>query len=141
MKRLAVLIGCMMFMTAPAMFMTTEAMATSVFNKQWKAKHTGDDSEASKEFKTAAKKAGCNICHVKGKKKKDKDSRNEYGRAVNKTLKAKDFPKAYVKANPEEAKQKILEGFKKAAEAESKDGKKFGEKIKNNELPATDAGI
>ena len=141
MKRLAVFIGCLMFMSAPAMFMSAPAMATSAFNKQWKAKHTGDDSEASTEFKAAAKKAGCNICHIKGKKKKEKDSRNEYGRAINKFLKAKDFPKDYVKANPEEAKKKILEGFKKAAEEKSSDEKKFGEKIKNNELPATDAGI
>lgn len=116
-------------------------MATADFNKQWKEKFTSDDSEASDEFKVAAKKAGCNICHVKGKKKKEKDSRNEYGRAVNKFLKAEDFPKDYVKANPEEAKKKILEGFKKAAEEKSSDEKTFGDKIKNNELPATDAGI
>ncbi len=132
MKRLALVIGCLMFMAMPA-------MATTEFNKQWKAEHLGED--ASDDFKAAAKKAGCNVCHVKGKKKKDKDSRNEYGRAVNKLLKAKDFPKDYVKANPEEAKKKILEGFKKAAEMKSADEKKFGDKIKDGELPATDAGI
>ena len=132
MKRLALALGCLMLMAMPA-------MAITEFNKQWKAEFLGED--ASAEFKRAAKKAGCNVCHVKGKKKKDKDSRNEYGRAINEILKAKDFPKDYVKANPEEAKKKILEGFKKAGEKKSKDEKVFGEKIKNGELPATDAKI
>ena len=132
MKRMALVLGCLMFMTAPA-------MAITEFNKQWKAKFLTE--EASAEFKRAAKKAGCNVCHVKGKKKKDKDSRNEYGRAINELLKAKDFPRDYVKANPEEAKKKILEGFKKAGEKKSKDDKVFSKKIEDGELPATDAGI
>ena len=42
--------------------------------------------------------------------------------------------------NPEEAKAKILAGFKKAGEHKSKDGKTFAEKIKNNEIPATNSG-
>ena len=121
------------------MLMAMPAMAITEFNKQWKAKFLSED--ASAEFKRAAKKAGCNVCHVKGKKKKAKDSRNEYGRAINEFLKAKDFPKAYVKANPEEAKKKILAGFEEAGKKESADNKKFGEKIENGELPATDAGI
>lgn len=132
MKRLAVLIGCMMFLATPA-------MATSVFNKQWKAKYLGEDVDA--DFKKIAKKAGCNICHIKGKKKKEKGSQNEYGEAVKKFLKSKDFPKDKVKADPEGTKKLILEGIKKANELESKDGKKFGDKIKNKELPATDAGL
>ncbi len=134
MRRLAVMIGCLMFLATPALAITD-------FNKQWKDKYLGDDSEASEEFKLAAKKAGCNICHVKGKQKKAKDSRNEYGRAVNKFLKAEDFPKDKIKADPEGTKKAILEGIQKANELESSDGKVFGDKIKNNELPATDAGI
>jgi hypothetical protein len=53
-------------------------------------------------------------------------------------LKEEDFPKDWVKANPEKAKEMIQAGFKKANEMKSKDGKVFGEKIKNNELTATD---
>ena len=45
-----------------------------------------------------------------------------------------------MKENPEEAKAKILAGFKKAGEHKSKDGKTFAEKIKNNEIPATNSG-
>ena len=134
MKRLAVIFGCLMLLATPA-------MATTEFNKQWKDKFVGDDSEASDEFKIAVKKAGCHVCHVKGKQKKEKDSRNEYGAAINKFLKAEDFTKEKVKADPEGTKAAILEGFNKAAELTSKDEKKFGDKIKNNELPATDAGI
>lgn len=131
MKRLAILFGCLMLLASPA-------MATSEFSKQWKNEYLGGD-DVDDDFKSAGRKAGCYICHVKGEDKKK--VRNEYGQAVRKYLKAEDFPKDYVKANPEEAKKKILEGFKKAGEHESKDGRKFAEKIENNELPATDAGL
>lgn len=131
MKRLAVLLGFMMLMTTPA-------MAISEFGKQWKNEYLGGD-DVDDDFKKIGRKAGCYVCHVKGEDKKK--VRNEYGKAVQKYLKADDFPKDYVKANPEEAKKKILEGFKKAGDQESKDGKKFAEKIKANELPATDAGL
>ncbi|MCG8651558.1 MAG: hypothetical protein MI861_17080 [Pirellulales bacterium] len=130
MKRLALLFACLMFFATPA-------MAISEFSKQWKNEYLGDDAAA--DFKKIGRKAGCNVCHVKGEDKKK--VRNEYGNALHKYLDSKDFPKDWVKENPEEAKKKILEGFKKAAEHKSKDGKKFGEKIKNGELPATDAGL
>ena len=56
-------------------------------------------------------------------------------------MKAEDFDKEYVKANPEEAREKIFAGLEKAGEMKSKDGKAFGEKIKNKEVPATDHGV
>ena len=130
MKRLVVLFECLMLLTSPA-------LAVSEFSKQWKGKFLGDDVDET--YVKTARRAGCNICHVKGEDKKK--VRNEYGIALNKYLKAEDFPKDYVKQNPDEAKKKILEGFKKGNELESKDGKKFGDKIKENELPATDAGL
>lgn len=129
MKRLAVLIGCMMLLTSPA-------MAITEFSKQWKDAYA-DGDDVDPDFLSAVKKAKCYVCHVyKADKKK---VRNEYGEAIREYLKADDFPRDYLKANPEEAKQKILAGFKKADEHKSKDGMKFGDKIKNNELPATDA--
>ena len=120
------------------MLLASPAMAISEFSKQWKNHYLGGE-DVDEEFQKAGRKAGCYVCHVKGEDKKK--FRNEYGQTVKKYLKAEDFSKEYVKANPDEAKAKILEGFKKAAEHESKDGKKFGDKIKNNELPATDAGL
>ncbi len=132
MRRLAAVLGCFFLLASPV-------LATSEFSKQWKNKYlSGDD--VKEEFVKAARKAGCYICHVKGEDKKK--VRNEYGQAHLKAgLKAEDFPKDWVKANPEEAKKKILEFFKKANELKSKDGNKFGDKIKNSELPATDAGL
>jgi hypothetical protein len=127
----AVLSGFLLIAASPA-------LAISEFGKQWKNHYlSGDDVD--KDFVKAGRKAGCYVCHVKGKDKKE--ARNEYGEAVHKFLKEKDFPKEYVKANPEEAKKKILEGFKKAGELMSKDKKKFIDKIKDNKLPATDSGL
>ena len=130
MRRLIVILGCLTLFATPA-------LAISEFGKQWKNEYLGED--ADEEFKTIGRKAGCYVCHVKGEDKKK--VRNEYGQAVKEFLKAEDFPKDYVKANPEEAKKKILEGFKKAGEKKSKDGNAFGKKIESNELPATDAGL
>ena len=131
MKRLALMFGCMLLMASPA-------MAIAEFGKQWKEKYlSGED--VSEEFKSAGRKAGCFTCHVKEEDKKK--VRNEYGQALHKFLKAEDFPKEYLKANPEEAQKKIFEGFEKAADLMSKDGKKFGDKIKAGELPATDSGL
>jgi len=130
MKRLAVLFACLM--------LASPAMAISEFGKQWKNKFLGAE-DVDEDFKKAGRKAGCYVCHVKGEDKKK--VRNEYGTTIHKYLKAEDFSKEYVKENPEEAKMKILEGFKKAAAAKSKDGNTFGDKIKNNQLPATDAGL
>ncbi|MEO1527294.1 MAG: hypothetical protein AAFX06_17840 [Planctomycetota bacterium] len=131
MKRFVVAFTCLVLFAGPA-------MATSEFSKQWKSKYlSADDVDA--DFKKSARKAGCYVCHVKGEDKKK--VRNEYGTAMQKFLKAKDFPKDYVKANPEEAKKKIFEGFKKTGEIKSKDGKTFAEKLKENQLPATDSGL
>jgi hypothetical protein len=130
MNRLALMIGCLMLLMAPA-------YGTQEFSKQWKEKFAGEGT--NEEFANAVKSAGCNVCHVKDQDKKK--VRNEYGQAINKYLKAKDFPKDYLKDKPEEAKKKIVEGFEKAGDAESKDGKKFSEKIKAGQLPASDSGI
>ncbi len=130
MKRLAMMIGCLMLLATPV-------MAISEFGKQWKNEYLGDD--ANDDFKKVGRKAGCNVCHVN--KEDKKKVRNEYGKAVHEFLKAEDFPKEYLKDNPEEAKAKILEGFKKAGEKKSSDGKSFAEKIEANELPATDSGL
>ena len=125
----AVLVGCLV---APA-------SATPVFNKEWKAKFLGSD--ADENLVSAAKKAKCNVCHVNRKNKKKDEGKNEYGKAISKFLSAKDFKTAKVRANPKEAREKILAGFEEANKLESKDGEVFGAKIKAGELPATDAGL
>ncbi len=129
MRRLAVLVGCLVLLA-------NTSLANSTFSKHWKAKYASKDADA--DFQKAVKGQGCFICHIKDQDKKK--VRNEYGKAIHEYLKAEDFPKDYVKENPEEAKAKILEGFKKAGKHKSKDGKTFAEKIANNEIPATDSG-
>jgi len=115
--------------------MSSPAFATGEFAKEWKGLYqTGD---ASPEFTKAAKSAGCNVCHVKGGKKTE---RNEYGKAVHEFLDKEDYTKDKLKADPELVKG-IIEGLKKAGEKKSSDGKAFAEKIKANALPATDSGL
>lgn len=71
-----------------------------------------------------AKKVKCNVCHM-GKSKKN---RNNYGKAVAKTLgdtKVKDS-------------EKVKEALKKAEEEKSAiDGKTFGDLLKDGKLPAS----
>jgi hypothetical protein len=129
MKRLVVLVGC-------ACLFASQALATNEFNKEWKAQYLNDEAHA--DFTPAARKAGCNVCHIKGEKKTE---HNEYGLAVKEYLSKDKLTKEWVEANPEEAKKIIVDGLKKAAEKSSKDGEKFGKKIKEGKLPATDAGL
>lgn len=130
MKRIALMAFALLMLASPA-------MAISEFGKQWKKIYLGDD--ASDEFKKAGRRAGCYVCHVK--KKDKKEVRNEYGKAIHKFLDAEDYPRDRIKAEPEKVAAEIKEGFEKAAKEMSEDGKKFGEKIKAGELPATDAGL
>lgn len=126
-----------------AMMMTSPAMAITHFRKVWNEhyvprKGPGAD-EVDPEFRTAVRKAGCFVCHVKGEKKEE--ARNEYGNALHEYLDAENFDKERIKAEPEKVEKEILEAFKKVAEKKSKDGKTFGDKIKAGSLPATDAGL
>ncbi len=128
MKRAALLVGCFWLFASPV-------FATNEFSKEWKLSYAGDDAPA--EFVSAVRKAGCNVCHVKGGKKEE---RNEYGRSLKEFLNKEDYSKEKLAANPELAKE-IIAGFKKAGEKKSADGKAFAAKIKAGELPATDAGL
>lgn len=129
MKRFALTLGFTLLLVAPA-------FATNEFSKEWKTHYTGEG--ANEEFVKTARKAGCNVCHVKGEKKTE---RNEYGKAVSELLKKEDFTKEWVAANPEKATELIVAGLKKAGEKKSSDGKTFADKLKAGELPATDSKL
>jgi len=129
MKRLVLALGCAALLAAPA-------LATNEFAKEWKDHYAAEG--AKEDFVDAARKAGCNVCHVKGEKKTE---RNEYGAAIKELLNKEDFTKDWVKANPEKAKELIVAGLKKAGEKSSSDGKTFAAKIAAGELPATNAGL
>ncbi|WP_164103019.1 hypothetical protein [Candidatus Laterigemmans baculatus] len=127
-----------------AAFLTSPAMAISHFKKVWGEHYTpsGDDPGADKvdpEFRSATRKAGCFICHVKGEDKKE--VRNEYGNAMHDLLDAENYDRDRIKAEPEKVQKEIIEAFEKVAKMKSKDGKTFGEKLQAGELPATDAGL
>jgi hypothetical protein len=129
MKRLVLLVGCICLL-AP------HALATNEFSKEWKDHYLTPNAPAA--LTPAARKAGCNVCHIKGEKKTE---HNEYGMAAKEFLDKEKLTKEWVQANPEKAKELIVEGLKKAGEKESKDGKKFAQKLADGELPATDAGL
>lgn len=128
MKRIAVLFATLGLFASPA-------LATNEFSLEWKKLYLTE--ETAEEFTKTARRAGCNVCHVKGGKKTE---HNEYGKAVKELLKKEDFTKDKLKADPELAK-KIVEGLKKAGEKSSSDGKIFADKIAAGTLPATDAGL
>ena len=81
MKRFAVIFGCLMLFSSPA-------LANSTFSKFWKAEFAG--AEADEGFVKAVKTQGCYICHINGEDKKK--VRNEY-EAIHKYLDAEDFPR------------------------------------------------
>ncbi|MEZ6087495.1 MAG: hypothetical protein R3C05_05595 [Pirellulaceae bacterium] len=123
----------------------SQAFAIGELKKEWSDRYAGDDSG---DFKVAARKAGCYVCHVKGvKDKKTEESRNEYGKAMSAYLKSKDMTidalKAKYKddATKEEATKIMITMFEKVNEEKSKDGEAFGAKIKAGKLPATDANL
>jgi hypothetical protein len=127
-----------------AMVFASPAMAITHFKKVWSEHYTptGDApgaGDVDPAFLKTSRKAGCFICHVKDKEKKD--FRNEYGEALHKFLKSENFDKDRIKAEPEKVQEEIIAAFKKVAEMKSKDGETFGAKIKENKLPATDSGL
>ena len=125
---------------------TQEASALSEFKKAFEKKYAGEISK-NKDLKSAVKKAGCYLCHVKKPSgfqgKVGKDAQNEYGMLLNKLVKgsakerkakAKDEDKKKVKA---EVLAEFTKALDKVAEAKSGGGKgpKFGAMIKEGKIP------
>lgn len=125
---------------------TQEASALAEFKKAFEKKYSSEISK-NKDLKTAVKKAGCYLCHVKKpagfQGKVGKDAQNEYGMLLNKLVqgnakerkaKAKDEDKAKVKA---EVLAEFTKALDKVAEVKSNGGKgpKFGEMMKAGKIP------
>ncbi len=116
-----------------------QASALPEFKKAFSEKYINDES--SDEFKAAVKKAGCNICHIKGE---DKDQQNAYGLALAELIEGnakerKDAKKKGSKEEKDAIKAEILselnDAWDKAAEAKNADGETFGSRIEAGELP------
>ena len=98
----------------------------------------------SDELKAAFKKAGCNTCHLKGKKK-EIEFLNEYGKELEKMIEgvAQERLKTAGQESPEakEAETQVIlkeleKAFEEAAKMKNKAGDVFGERIKAGQLPA-----
>ena len=127
MKKLCVLL---LFGMAAYLVHTQTVSAVPAFGKRFAAKYAGKGAPA--EFKAAVKKAKCNVCHVKGKPKK---VRNEYGVALSKLLKKKDFTSAKVKADVEGTKKAMNAAFDKVGKTKNEAGKAWAEVFKAGSLP------
>lgn len=106
------------------------AFAIKEFNDAWTAMYVKDSKNEG--FKKLAGDAKCNVCHIQGANKKE---RNPYGTEAAKLLKKKDFPKDRFTKDAEGCKKEIEAAFKKIEEMKAKDGKTYGEKMKAGELP------
>ncbi|MDP7019951.1 MAG: hypothetical protein QGG36_29405, partial [Pirellulaceae bacterium] len=102
-------------------------------------KNSGND-----DFKAAYKKASCNVCHVKGKKK---DWVNAYGlelaelipgNAKQRLADAKKKGTEERAAENEKLVKELLAAFGKVAEKKSPGGKTYAEMFKSHELPTPD---
>jgi len=92
-------------------------------------------------YKTLEGEHKCDSCHKPGVDKKTKGhALNDYGQAVAKNFKHRDFNKAdkLGKDNPEEAakaKKLLAEALEKADAEKNADGKTFGDLIRAGQLP------
>ena len=115
-----------------------EAFALAPFKKAWQKKYL--ESHKNEKFVAEAKKAGCNVCHIKDSKVK-KHYQNEYGQLINKLIKG-DANKRKKEAEDSKAEmEKILKEFEAALDKVSKQksnggkGPTYGELIKEGKLP------
>jgi len=98
-------------------------LASAARDVQARPKYFAEFKTAYPKLVEAADKEKCNVCHFGDKK----TNRNDYGKAVSKSL-------------GEDAKnvmdvEKIKEGLKKAEKEKNADGKTFGDLINDGKLP------
>ncbi|MCC9605832.1 hypothetical protein LOC68_20965 [Blastopirellula sp. JC732] len=103
-----------------------------VFEKQYVHKDAADDK--AKMFAATATAAKCNVCHVDGQAKKE---RNPYGVALAETLKKDQFNKERIEKERDKAEAEVLAAFEAVSGKKANDkAKTFGELIAAGELPS-----
>ena len=114
---------------------------------KWQKDHIAD-SAAKEKLIAAAKKQRCNVCHLKGKKKAE---RNEFGMRLSKALQAelkfggKAITDALKSSAPEETREKVTKAFYTCLDKSLKEhvtegdesSETFGDRVKRGELPWT----
>lgn len=121
---------------------TPSAFALPEFKKEFTKKYI--DTHKDDAFKKLAKKASCNVCHVK---KEKKTVVNEYGTHLAKLIEgnAKKRKDDAMKKDGAEAKKaeqaklvkELNKAFEEVAKMKSEAGDTFGDRIKNSLLPST----
>jgi hypothetical protein len=110
----------------------TPASAVKEFKDAFEAKYVKPDSTATNDaaLTESFNKAGCAVCHVIGKNKKDKSVRNIYGKQLEKLL----------TKNDKDDKAKIDKALNTVDKLKSNpsdtSSPTFGEKISSGKLPA-----
>jgi hypothetical protein len=114
-----------------------QASALPPINVQWHEKYSALKEQVVKTYGEEST-AKCNVCHIAGKGKKEK---NAYGIAVGKFVtkaeitKIKEDAGDNADAAAEATKKYILEGLSKVEAEKAADGKTYGEAIKAGKLP------
>ena len=109
--------------------------ALAPFKKAFSKRYAAEpDNDA---FKSAVKKLGCNLCHIKGEKK---DKRNAYGQELAKLIEgnAKERIKkagAGKKAETERVLEELSKAFDKVEKIKAKSGGTYGDLLKEGKLP------
>ena len=115
------------------------ALALPAFKKAFETEYVKPSN--NDDFESAAKKASCNVCHLKGKKK---DVRNPYGEELAKLIEgsAKDRLAEAAKVNADakddetvKLNKELLAAFKKVEAIQSAAGKTYGELLQSGNLP------
>jgi hypothetical protein len=129
-----------LFVVAAIVFVSCgvrHAAALPPINVQWHEKYSALKDEVVKTHGEEST-AKCNVCHIKGKGKKEK---NAYGLSVAKFItkaqitKIKEDAGDNLDAAAEATKKYILEGLAKCEAEKAADGKTYGEAIKAGKLP------
>jgi hypothetical protein len=113
------------------------ASALPPINVQWHEKYSALKDAVVKTYGEEST-AKCNVCHIAGKGKKEK---NAYGIAVGKFVtkaqitKIKEDAGDNADAAAEATKKYILEGLAKVEAEKAADGKSYGDAIKAGKLP------
>jgi hypothetical protein len=111
-------------------FAPSALMAQKAYNDEWKAVYHKDSKDEA--FKKLVDEAKCNICHIQGANKKE---RNPYGAEASKVFKTMKINKESPKKDPEGFKKDIAKAFKELEALKNKEGKTYGELIKAGKLP------
>jgi hypothetical protein len=119
--------------------MPPRVQALAPFKKAFQEKYV--DGSSSEEFKEAFKKASCNTCHLKGKKKEE---RNAYGEELAKLIEgdanqrikqAGEIDDATKKAETDKVLAELEQAFEKVAKMEAAAGETYGDRIQAGKLP------